>query len=124
MADMRPLREDLQATLDARRDLGPEYEAALVESFVERLDATIAARVHSELHGQAPSPYAPYSSPPPPPRARTGSGHMVLLALGSMALGVPLVGIAAVNAGFIGMLVTLVAIVLINVAGASAIRHR
>lgn len=116
MADMRPLREDLQATLHARRDLGPEYEAALVESFVERLDATIAARVHSELHGQAP-----YS---PPPKVRSGSGHMVLLALGSMALGIPLVGIAAVNAGFVGMVVTLVAIVLINVAGASAIRHR
>ncbi|MFI6597505.1 hypothetical protein ACIBHX_14720 [Nonomuraea sp. NPDC050536] len=124
MADMRPLREDLQATLHARRDLGPDYEAALVESFVERLDATIAARVQSELHGHAPSPYAPYSPPPPPAKARSGAGHMVVLALGSMALGVPLVGIAAANAGFIGLLVALVAIVAINVAGAAAIAHR
>ncbi|WP_226899553.1 hypothetical protein [Nonomuraea phyllanthi] len=114
MPDKRPLRDDLQATLDARRDLGPEYEAALVESFVERLDATIAARVRAELdhHGAAPH------------KKSTPGSAMIPIALGSMGIGIPLTAIAAGNAGLVGLTITWIAIVIINVAAAGAIMRR
>ncbi|NUT43685.1 MAG: hypothetical protein HOV86_27210 [Thermoactinospora sp.] len=114
MPDMRPLRDDLQATLDARRDLGPEYETALVDSFVERLDAAIAARVHAELHGPAPAR----------PKQHNGGAAMIPIALGSMGIGIPLTAIAASNAGLVGLTITWIAIVVINVAAAAAIMRR
>jgi hypothetical protein len=118
MPDMRPIREDLQATLDARRDLGPDYEAALVESFVQRLDETIAARVRAEVHGPAPAPPHAYARP------RNGGALMIPVALGSLALGIPLTAIAVVNAGLVGFTLAWLAIVVINVAAAAAIMRR
>ncbi|WP_113702187.1 hypothetical protein [Nonomuraea lactucae] len=114
MPDTRPIREDLQATLDARRDLGPDYETALLESFAARLDAVIAARVQAGLHGHDPAP-----------RRRKGGGSgMVPLALGSLALGIPLTAVASVNAGRLGLMITWLAIVAVNVAAAAAIIRR
>jgi anti-sigma factor RsiW len=111
MPDKR-LRDDLQATLEARRDLGPEYETALIDSFVERLDATIAARVRAELDHQDPV------------RAgrRNQSSPMVPIVLGSLGIGVPLTAIAA-SAGGAGLLVAWLSIVLINVAAAATMRR-
>ncbi|MFC4116092.1 hypothetical protein [Nonomuraea zeae] len=119
MPDNRPIRDDLQATLDARRDLGPEYEAALVESFVERLDATIAARVRAELHHHG----AGHGGEPPHKRSTPGAA-MIPIALGSMGIGIPLTAIAAGNAGLVGLTITWLAIVIINVAAATAIMRR
>ncbi|MEO3792358.1 hypothetical protein ABGB14_19270 [Nonomuraea sp. B10E15] len=114
MPDQRPIREDLQATLDARRDLGPDYEAALVDSFTERLEATIAARVRAELdrHG------------PPPHKKSAPGATMIPVALGSMGMGIPLTAIGVVNAGLVGLIITWLAIVIINVAAAAAIMRR
>ncbi|TDE43318.1 hypothetical protein E1295_26470 [Nonomuraea mesophila] len=114
MPDQRPLREDLQATLDARRDLGPDYEEALVDSFAQRLDDTIAARVRAELDRNGA----------PPRKKSTPGGSMIPVALGSMAMGIPLTAIASANAGLVGLLITWLAIVAINVAAAAAIMRR
>ncbi|MFG1707310.1 hypothetical protein ACFLIM_29340 [Nonomuraea sp. M3C6] len=117
MPDNR-IRDDLQATIDARRDLGPDYEAALVESFVERLDATITARVRAELdHG-------PDYRGAPPHKRQTPGAAMIPIALGSMGIGIPLTAIAAGNAGLVGLTITWLAIVVINVAAAAAIMRR
>ncbi|MER6579568.1 hypothetical protein [Nonomuraea sp. NPDC001023] len=119
MSEMRPIRDDLQATLDARRDLGPDYEAALVESFVERLDATIAARVQAELSGQGLAPVKAKA------KQRQNNGAAIIpVALGSMGLGIPLTAIAAGNSGLVGLTITWLAIVAINVAAAVAIMRR
>ncbi|MGV9378666.1 hypothetical protein ACWDRB_22800 [Nonomuraea sp. NPDC003707] len=115
MPDKRPIRDDLQATLDARRDLGPEYEAALVESFVERLDATISARVRSELDHHGATPHRQKSPP---------GAAMIPIALGSLGIGIPLTAIAAGNAGLVGLTIAWIAIVVINVASAAAIMRR
>ncbi|MBB6551943.1 hypothetical protein [Nonomuraea rubra] len=112
MPDKR-LRDDLQATLDARRDLGPEYETALVDSFVERLDATIAARVRAELDHADPVRV----------KRRHPTAPMVPIVLGSLGIGVPLTAIAA-SAGGEGLFVAWLSIVLINVAAAVAIMRR
>jgi hypothetical protein len=113
MRDTSPLREDLQATLDARRDLGPDYEPALVDSLVERLDATIAARVAAELHLRGV----------PPAKQRASGSAMVPIALGSMAIGIPLTAIASTS-GPVAIVATWIAIVAINMASAMVIMRR
>ena len=113
MRDTSPLREDLQATLDARRDLGPDYEPALVDSLVERLDATIAARVAAELHLRGV----------PPPKQRASGSAMVPIALGSMAIGIPLTAIASTS-GLVAIVAAWISIVAINMASAMVIMRR
>ncbi|MCA1224427.1 hypothetical protein LCE31_40190, partial [Streptomyces sp. 8L] len=50
------LKKELNATLQARRELGEEYDSALVDSFLEkvenRLDGTMDKRVRRELAEQ------------------------------------------------------------------------
>jgi hypothetical protein len=113
MRETSAIREDLQATLHARRDLGPDYDNALVDSLVERLDATIAARVDAELQHRGAAPHSAK-------RPKTKGPAMVPIALGSMGLGIPLTAIASANAGPAGLLITWIAIVVINVAAAVA----
>ncbi|MBG0832067.1 hypothetical protein HS041_30650 [Planomonospora sp. ID67723] len=136
MQDYNEMRQDMRATIDARRDLGPEYEAALVESFVERLDATIAARVRAEVHatGAAPYPGQPYPGQPYPGQPYPGQPYKkqkksgnpsIPIALGSLGIGIPLTGIAAGEAGFAGLLLAWGGIVTINIAHAIGNwRHR
>jgi hypothetical protein len=55
--------DELRASLEARRDLGPEYEDSLVEGFLEkmdqeidrRVDERVAARVRKESPAVRPS---------------------------------------------------------------------
>lgn len=112
----------MRATIEARRDLGPEYETALVESFVDRLDATIAARVRAELtgagaHSQHP-PYPPHPQHPLAAPPRKSVNPAIPIALGSMGIGVPLTAIAAGAAGTAGLLLAWGGIVAVNVAHA------
>ncbi|MFI7048030.1 hypothetical protein [Streptosporangium sandarakinum] len=100
----------MRATLEARRDLGPEYEAALVESFVDRIDATIAARVRAEVRAADADPQSPGNR-------RKGDGT-VAIALGSLGIGVPLTAIAAGEAGAAGLLLAWGGIVAVNIAHA------
>ena len=69
MPDYQDIRQDMRATIEARRDLGPDYEAALVESFVERLDESIARRVRAEMHATGAQP-TPLPLPSPQGRQR------------------------------------------------------
>lgn len=111
--DYQDIRQDMRATVEARRDLGPEYEAALIESFVSRLDATIAHRVRAEMHATG--------APTAKPRKNTNSS--IPIALGSMGLGIPLTGIAAQSSGTAGLLLAWAGIVAINFAHALSRRR-
>lgn len=106
--DYQDIRQDMRATVEARRDLGPEYETALIESFVSRLDATIAQRVRVEMHAAG--------VPGVKPRKSTNSS--IPIALGSMGIGIPLTGIAAHTSGTAGLLLAWGGIVAINFAHA------
>ncbi|WP_157594448.1 hypothetical protein [Streptosporangium amethystogenes] len=103
----------MRATLEARRDLGPEYETALIESFVSRLDATIAHRVHTEMHATGMR----WAQP------RKAGNPSITIALGSMGIGIPLTAIAAAAAGSAGLLLAWGGIVAINVAHALSRRR-
>ncbi|MEV5410141.1 hypothetical protein AB0K60_15065 [Thermopolyspora sp. NPDC052614] len=107
MPDNTVPRDELRATLDARRELGEDYEPALVESFLDRLEAGIAARVKAEVDARASDPS---------PKDKQDVDPSIPIALGSLGIGIPLTAIAAGNAGFSGLLLAWGGIVAINVA--------
>ncbi len=85
------IREEVQASAAAHRDLGSGYDTAVAEGLVERIGEEIDKRIDARLYGQAP-----YPGPPPGPRprlrwepvpGRIGFGA-VALALGSMGLAI------------------------------------
>jgi hypothetical protein len=96
MADEHEVRHELEATIEARRELGPAHEAELVERFAEKLEAEIEQRAQ-ELA-----------------RKREPGGVNLPLALGSLGIAIPLMGIAGGIAGLAGIIAVCVAIVLVN----------
>ena len=77
------IKDEVQASAAAHRDLGPGYDTAVAEGLVERIGEEIDRRVDARLFGhlQAPAPQKPRRAPVP---GRVGAGR-VFLALGSMA---------------------------------------
>ncbi|MBD3139127.1 hypothetical protein [Microbispora bryophytorum] len=109
-------REDLRAVMAARRDLGPEYEDALVDSFLDKLDVEIAARIRNEVAAQLR-----HQPPGPVVKQRDGA---VGVAMGSLALGIPLTGIAVGNANLPGLLLSWGGIIAVNFAYAISRRSQ
>jgi len=111
------LRKELDATLQTRRELGPEYESELVDSFLEkvdrRLDSVIDRRVRHRMAEQqmvlARGARAPHGGQP-----AEGPGAVFGLAAISLVLAIPLSAIAAVNTGLAGLLVCWAGIVGVN----------
>ncbi|MEV0777655.1 hypothetical protein ACIBLA_09015 [Streptomyces sp. NPDC050433] len=114
------LNKELDATLQARRELGPEYESALIESFLEkldqRLDSTTDRRVRRQLAEQQ-MVVARGARPPSTP----GEGFAERYGFGviSLVLAIPLSAIAVVQADFKGLCVAWLGIVGVNVAHAA-----
>ena len=115
---------DLRAAAETHKELGPEYRDAVLESFVERVGREIDARVDARLAQGAVRPVA--SQPAPPAPARQPKQYPLLMALGSIALGIPITAIVVAAGthpvGFAGLLVVWVAIAVINVAYAAKLR--
>jgi hypothetical protein len=103
MTDRETRRSELRAAVEARRELGPEYEGALVESFLERLDRDIDRRIDARAT-EAPQRRRPSSDPSLP------------LALGSLGMGIPISGIAGGTGGIGGLLVAWGGIAAVNIA--------
>jgi hypothetical protein len=108
-------RQDLEAVIGARRELGPEYDDALVASFLDKIDAQITERVRQEVAAQLEAQGGPK-------RSKDGGG--LILALGSLGIAVPLTAIAAETAGPLGMFAAWAGIIAINVANALGRRRR
>jgi hypothetical protein len=77
-------RDDLAATVAARRELGDENEREQIEAFLDRIGAAIDARVDARLERDERRRPAPSTS--------RGS---VPLALGSMGIGIAVTGAAS-----------------------------
>jgi hypothetical protein len=105
-------RNDLQAAVAARRDLGADYEPEVIDAFMEKLDARIAARVDQEVAART----AQLPAAPQPPRK--GDNAATWVALASLTFGVPMTAIAAEQSGIIGTMVTWAGIATINLAHA------
>lgn len=109
------LRKELDATLQTRKELGPEYESELLESFLEKLDANVDRRVRRQLAEQQ----IQVARGTLPPR-RAGHGREFWERFGvaalSLVLAIPLSTVAAVHTGLPGLLVTWAGIVGVNAA--------
>ncbi|TDC67498.1 hypothetical protein E1200_14725 [Actinomadura sp. GC306] len=98
--------DDLTAAMAARRELGPEYDDAFIETVVERIQESLGTRPAAG----------------PAHRSRIGAvhghggGHGLALAVLSLLAAIPLSAIAVVNAGLPGLVVVMAGIVLLNVA--------
>ena len=83
------IKDEVQASAAAHRDLGPGYDTAVAEGLVERIGEEIDRRVDARLFGQAQHPSR---HPLPRPRREPAPGRLgfgaVALALGSMALAI------------------------------------
>ena len=97
-------RGDIQAALEARRELGPEMEPAVVEAFVERMERAIDARVDARVA----------QSGARPARAGGRGGTELTLAIVSLGVAVPLTAISAARVGFFAVLVVWLGLVGVN----------
>lgn len=84
-------REEAQAALEARRELGVEYEDHVVDALVEKIEQRLEAR-----------------------RPARRQGAITPMVLGSLGLSIPLIAVAANYAGLAGVIAICVAIVLVN----------
>ncbi|MFI1397349.1 hypothetical protein [Streptomyces sp. NPDC020681] len=109
------LKKELDATLHARRELGEEYDSALVESFLEkveqRLDGSVDKRVRRQLAEQQ---MVVARGARPQQSAESNFGERFGFAIISMILAVPLSAIAVVNADLEGLIVAWAGIVGVN----------
>ncbi|MFH8556282.1 hypothetical protein [Streptomyces celluloflavus] len=124
------LRKELDATLQTRKELGPEYESELVESFLEKLDKSVDQRVRRQLAEQQLQ-VARGTSPPRRGDGLTGGGtgfaaggfaERFAVATVSLVLAIPLSAIAAVNAGLTGLLISWAGILGVNAVHSRGLR--
>ncbi|MEV1173708.1 hypothetical protein [Nonomuraea sp. NPDC049784] len=72
--------DELKAAVSARRDLGPEFEDAVVESFLDKMGQEIDRRVDERLTQAGPKAGQVAGQGPP-------DSHRLALAIVSLALG-------------------------------------
>lgn len=118
-------RSDIEALGATRADLGADYEPALLDNFADKVEAAIDARVAAELSRRQPPPgqYHFQTSQgqgmvPLEPGAHPVRGGSQQLALGIVSLVsfIPISIVLGVNGQFLALIVTLAAIVGVNIA--------
>jgi hypothetical protein len=98
------LRKDLEATVEARRELGPEFEPELVASFLDRLEGDLNDRLKMLSESRVSTAQ----------RRDTG----LPLAVWSLALGIPISGVAGGTGDLPGLVTAWAGIAIINIAHA------
>jgi len=112
-------RTEIEAVLETRRELGSTYDAALVDSFADRIEAAVVARAAQEVSHRQHGDQA------------HGTAGIRQLALGIVTgvLGIPVtaIGLNAPDSDVAGLLATLIGwsgLVGINVAHALQSRRQ
>ncbi|MFI8392035.1 hypothetical protein [Streptomyces sp. NPDC085540] len=118
-AHAQELKKEFDATMDARRELGPEYEAALVDSFVEKVDTQVRRRLAEERLSAARGTGRTPSVVP----GDGNFGERFGFAIITLVLAIPLSAIAATQARLPGLIVTWVGIVGVNFIHARRFRR-
>ena len=101
MAEPSVDREELEAAIEARKELGAELEPAVIDSFVERIEKSIVKR--DEQREKA---------------LKRRRDHQKEMVLGAMALSIPLMAIAALFTGLTGVIAVCVAIAVVAIVSA------
>lgn len=114
-------RDEIRAAAETHRELGPDYQEAVIESFLDKVGKEIDARVDARLGNGRQD----WRLQPTAPRQHH-HGTAMALAIVSMVLGIPLTAIVLAAgshpAGLAGLLIVWAAIVAINVAFAIRLR--
>jgi hypothetical protein len=96
-------KDELQAAIEARKELGAEMEPALIDAFVERIERRLAERVGESEQS-----------------LRRRRDHQKEMVLGGMALSIPLFALAAIFTGLAGVIAVLAALVVIAIVSGRA----
>ncbi|MFF4491427.1 hypothetical protein ACFY0F_34085 [Streptomyces sp. NPDC001544] len=113
------LKKELNATLQARRELGEEYESALVESFLEKVDQRIDGAVERRVRRQLAEQQLQVARGSREPRNGDSWGERFGFAIVSLVLAVPLSAIGGALGHTTGLFAAWVGIVGVNVAQAA-----
>jgi hypothetical protein len=99
--DEAVVKEELEAAIAARAEVGAEMEPAMIDAFVARIERRLVERADRDER-----------------TLKSQRDHEKEMVLGSMAISVPLFAIAAVFTGLAGVVAVLVALVVIAVVSA------
>jgi hypothetical protein len=102
MTDDAGLKDELRSAIEARKELGDEMEPAVIDAFVERIEGRLGRRIADDAN----------RSERALERKREHQKEMIL---GSMAISIPLLAIAAVFTGVQGVIVVCVALAVIAI---------
>ena len=96
MTDHVVLNEELRSAIEARKELDDEMEPAVIDAFVARIEQRLADRAG---HGEW--------------ALQQKREHQKEMVLGSMAISIPLLAIAAIFTGLPGVIAVCVALAVI-----------
>ncbi|MFF8674306.1 hypothetical protein [Streptomyces sp. NPDC015242] len=112
------LKKELAATLHARSELGEEFEPALVDSFLEKVDQRIDGAVERRVRRQLAEQQMQEARDSRTPRATDTWGERFGFGIVSLVLAVPLSAIGGGVAQLPGLLTAWAGIVGVNVVQA------
>lgn len=113
------LKKELDATLRARGELGDEYESALVDSFLEKVDQRIDGAVERRVRRQLAEQQMTVARDSRSPKATDTWGERFGFGIVSLVLAVPLSAIGGGVAGLPGLLAAWLGIVGVNAVQAA-----
>ncbi|MEU2879401.1 MULTISPECIES: hypothetical protein [unclassified Streptomyces] len=113
------LKKELDATLRVRGELGEEYESALVDSFLEKVDQRIDGAVERRVRQQLAERQLTVARSARTPRPTDSWGERFGFGIVSLVLAVPLSAIGAGTAHLPGLLVAWTGIVGVNAVQAA-----
>jgi len=108
------LKKELNATLQARRELGEEYESALVDSFLEKVDQRIDGAVERRVRRQLAEQQMVVARGARAPKPTDSWGERFGFGIVSLVLAIPLSAIGGGIAHLPGLFVSWAGIVGVN----------
>ena len=94
-------KDELQAAMEARKELGTDMEPAVIDAFVERIERRLTERAGESERS-----------------LKRRRDHQKEMVLGSMGVSIPLLAIAAIFTGLPGVLAVCGALAVIAIASA------
>ncbi len=114
------LKKELNATLHARKELGDEYESALVDSFLEKVEQSLDGAVDRRVRRQLAEQQMVVARDARSPQGSSDSwGERFGFGIVSLVLAIPLSAIGGGVADLPGLLVAWAGIVGVNVVQAA-----
>ena len=115
------LKKELNASLQARRELGEEYESALVDSFMEKVDQRIDGAVERRLRRQLAEQQMAAARGARSPRSTDSFGERFGFGIVSLVLAIPLSAIGGGIGHLAGLFITWAGIVGVNAFSAARV---